>query len=61
MKVDDDGAATGAAHAASNGPEPTGDSSGQEASAGWTINGIVKKKIIFSKRPMPVIGKKLHS
>jgi len=28
------------------------------SSAGWTIAGIVRKKIIFSKRPMPVIGKK---
>ncbi|KAF4614139.1 hypothetical protein D9613_007837 [Agrocybe pediades] len=30
----------------------------EATSAGWTIAGIVKKKIIFSKRPMPVIGKK---
>jgi len=28
------------------------------SSTGWVIAGIVKKKIIFSKRPMPVIGKK---
>jgi len=28
------------------------------SSAGWVIAGIVKKKIVFSKRPMPVIGKK---
>jgi chromosome transmission fidelity protein 8 len=36
------------------------DSSLQKGSrAGWAIVGVVKKKIIFSKRPMPVIGKKL--
>ncbi len=28
---------------------------------GWTIRGIVKKKIVFSKRPMPVMAKKLQS
>jgi hypothetical protein len=28
------------------------------SNAGWVIAGIVKKKIVFSKRPMPVIGKK---
>ncbi|KDR78963.1 hypothetical protein GALMADRAFT_244659 [Galerina marginata CBS 339.88] len=37
---------------------PGHESSGQASSAGWTVAGIVKKKIIFSKRPMPVIGKK---
>ncbi|KAF5327517.1 hypothetical protein D9619_004156 [Psilocybe cf. subviscida] len=31
---------------------------GDEPSPGWNIAGIVKKKIIFSKRPMPVIGKR---
>jgi len=31
---------------------------GKEPSAGWTITAIVKKKIIFSKRPMPVMNKK---
>jgi len=41
----------------SPGPELPG-SSGEGSSAGWTVAGIVKKKIIFSKRPMPVIGKK---
>lgn len=45
----------------STGPDPVeADNSSLEAgsSAGWVIAGIVKKKIIFSKRPMPVIGKK---
>ncbi|KAF9526340.1 Ctf8-domain-containing protein [Crepidotus variabilis] len=31
----------------------------EQPSSGWTITAIVKKKIIFSKRPMPVMGKKL--
>jgi len=32
-------------------------SSSELPRGGWAIAGIVKKKIIFSKRPMPVIGK----
>ena len=35
--------------------------SGEGTSAGWTIRGIVKKKIVFSKRPMPVMAKKLQA
>ncbi|KJA19511.1 hypothetical protein HYPSUDRAFT_143687 [Hypholoma sublateritium FD-334 SS-4] len=35
------------------------DADAMQASAGWTVRGIVKKKIVFSKRPMPVMGKKL--
>ncbi|KAH9481325.1 Chromosome transmission fidelity protein 8-like protein [Psilocybe cubensis] len=31
---------------------------GSGSGAGWKIAGIVKKKIIFSKRPMPVIKRK---
>ena len=31
---------------------------GGEATRGWTVVGVVKKKIIFSKRPMPVIPDK---
>lgn len=45
MQVDGDAAHPGAA--------------GEGPSAGWTVRGIVKKKIVFSKRPMPVMGKKL--
>ena len=26
-------------------------------SSSWSVVGIVKKKIVFSKRPMPVMGK----
>lgn len=40
------------------GPDSSGSRIDQGSSAGWTISGIVKKKIIFSKRPMPVAGKK---
>ena len=29
-----------------------------EATRGWTVVGVVKKKIVFSKRPMPVIPDK---
>ncbi|KAF8905093.1 chromosome transmission fidelity protein 8 [Gymnopilus junonius] len=41
----------------SAGPELSGN--GEEGSGtGWSIAAIVNKKIIFAKRPMPVIGKK---
>ncbi|KAF9475116.1 hypothetical protein BDN70DRAFT_884130 [Pholiota conissans] len=50
MAVDEDSAAQG--------PESREGDIKQGSSAGWTIMGIVKKKIIFSKRPMPVIGNK---
>ncbi|KAF8150713.1 Ctf8-domain-containing protein [Crassisporium funariophilum] len=30
---------------------------GEESSSSWTVVGVVKKKIVFSKRPMPVMGK----
>ena len=33
--------------------------SGEVSSPRWAICGIVKKKIVFSKRPMPVMAKKL--
>lgn len=54
MQVDGD-----AAHPASDGPGAAGGAHGEGPSAGWTVRGIVKKKIVFSKRPMPVMGKKL--
>jgi len=30
---------------------------GDSSSSSWSVVGIVKKKIVFSKRPMPVMGK----
>ena len=30
---------------------------GDSISSSWSVVGIVKKKIVFSKRPMPVMGK----
>ena len=39
---------------------PAGSGEGTSAT-GWTIRGIVKKKIVFSKRPMPVMAKKLQA
>jgi len=32
-------------------------STGPDLSSSWSVVGIVKKKIVFSKRPMPVMGK----
>jgi len=34
-------------------------STGPDLSSSWSVVGIVKKKIVFSKRPMPVMGKQL--
>ncbi|KAF8968082.1 chromosome transmission fidelity protein 8 [Flammula alnicola] len=55
---DDDDDEAMAVDAAGSGPESSIENGHQGSSAGWTIAGIVKKKIIFSKRPMPVIEKK---
>ena len=38
------------------GGHPTTDV-GDSTSPSWSVVGIVKKKIVFSKRPMPVMGK----
>jgi len=38
------------------GGHPTTDI-GDSTSSSWSVVGIVKKKIVFSKRPMPVMGK----
>jgi chromosome transmission fidelity protein 8 len=37
----------------------TADSGGHptDNASSWSVVGIVKKKIVFSKRPMPVMGK----
>lgn len=40
----------------SNGEVVQGDSSGGEGSPRWDIVAVVKKKIVFSKRPMPIVG-----
>ena len=56
MQVDSD-----AAHSASDSPDTSSGTHGERPSAGWTIRGIVKKKIVFSKRPMPVMAKKLQA
>ena len=54
MQVDGDATRSGL-----DDPAPAG--SGEGTSAGWTIRGIVKKKIGFSKRPMPVMANKLQA
>ncbi len=45
---------------ASDSPDASSGAHGEGPAAGWTIRGIVKKKIVFSKRPMPVMAKKLQ-
>ena len=56
MQVDGDATRSGLED-----PAPARRSGEGTSATGWTIRGIVKKKIVFSKRPMPVMAKKLQA
>ncbi|PPQ64589.1 hypothetical protein CVT26_001987 [Gymnopilus dilepis] len=56
-EIDEDAMVLDADENHASGPDLSGNE-GEGSGAGWSVAAIVKKKVIFSKRPMPVIGRK---